>query len=150
MAVYFNLGIDCGKSTDAADAVAAHFQGFKVSFPEVGDVECEVWRECREGYCFIGVWPRGLGYAIPSGSRHELLPYEAEIGEALYRRLSSVGGYRRAIFGGEAYDMLRSGMTQAELMDNDYVGMVYAEAEFPGPPPGRLVRPFRPGYLFVE
>jgi hypothetical protein len=44
MAIYINLGIDCGTSSSAADSLEAHFQGFRFSVGDVGEVECEVWR----------------------------------------------------------------------------------------------------------
>jgi hypothetical protein len=149
MAIFINLAIDCGHSREAADAVAAHFRGFTIGLPGVGDVECEISERCQHGHWFVGVWPRGLGYATQPVCRQELLGREAEIGEALRRRLAAVGGYRRALFGGEAFDTLWDG-TPEEFREIDYDGMVFAESAFPVLPTGYVGRPFSPGYLVAS
>ena len=151
MAVYFNLGIDCGPDPEAAVRAAAHFQGFTISLPGIAPVACDVSSARARGLEFVGVWPRGMSHALPTwDDRPELTGDEATIGkirDAMYRHLAGLRGYRRAMFGGEAYDMLL-GATEEEDADVDYTDMVFSAADFAAPQ-GRAVTAFSPGYLRV-
>lgn len=148
MAVYINLGIDCGHSSVVADSLEAHFEGFRFRVADAGEVECEVWKTKNHDHWYLGVWPRGLGYGTLRFHRPELLDHEAEIRVELYRRLSERGGFKRALFCGEAYDTLWYG-TPEELSDIDYIGMIYSEADFPEGVPGRRTVGFVEGYSIV-
>ena len=146
MAIYFNLGIDCGRFSQTADIIERHFKDLKFRLPGIADVECEVSREQNLDYQFVCVWPRGMGYGTRD-HRPELLQFESLVKSKLYEHLSHIGGYRRALFGGEAFDVLWGG-TAEELMDNDYINMIYANEEFPTPTGGQVMA-FAEGYSIV-
>src|SRR6266699_4635285 len=99
MAVYFDLGIDCGRSQRVADELAHQFENVKIGLRGIPDAECEVWRKENHGYHFVGVWPRGMGYGTTRYHRPELLSDEHHVAikKERYNRLSRVSGYRRAL-----------------------------------------------------
>jgi hypothetical protein len=70
------------------------------------------------------------------------------IRNAIYERLGTLSGYRRAIFGAEAYEILAEG-TPEEIDDIDYTDMVFRTEDFPVPAKGSTVEPFSPGYSIV-
>lgn len=143
MAVYFNLGVDCGPDEAVRDAVVAAFPG-----PILGDVELYADTVFLRDSWFVGIFVKGMWYGNP-GCRDELLTDTAmvRVREALYERLRSLRGYRRACFGGECYDQLAHGSPEEDV-DVEYVDMVFEAARYPVPT-GAEVVPFSPGYLLV-
>ena len=152
MATYFNLGIDCGSNADLAAAAMAHFHDFTIELPDGAPAICATNQSHQRGLWFVEVWPRGMGYGIPPTlpSRPELCdarPLEI-IGDALRARLQALSGYRRALFGGEAYDLLAFA-TAEEDNDRDYVGLIFAQDMFSDLPAHCTIESFAPGYAQV-
>jgi len=147
MAVAFYLGIDCGASRQTIDSITSHFRGLQLQLPEIGGVEYEVSAGTSGGHCCVAVMPVGMGYGLPGYCRPELMAHEGAIKEALYRHLSLVGGFRRAIFCADPCDCIFDSLE--EFMDIDYPGMIYADAEFPTQPTQQKVNSFSRGYSIV-
>ncbi len=152
MATYFNLGIDCGTNADMAAAAMAHFHEFVVELPDGAPAICATHRSHQRDLWFVEVWPQGMGYGIPPTlpSRPELCdaqPLEI-IRDALHARLQALSGYRRALFGGEAYDLLAFA-TPEEDNDLDYAGLIFSQDLFPDLPTHCTIKPFASGYLQV-
>ena len=149
MAIYYNLGIDCGAEREVAEGMMRHFEGFSIGLPDTPPVVVELTCEQARGLWFVGVWPVGVSRGAPRGDRVELLsdaPLQA-IEEALWDRLAEIIGYRRAMFGAEIYDMFTFAHRD-EDSDIDYQGMVFAVDLFP---PSNAVETtaFREGYARV-
>ena len=151
MAIYFNLGIDCGSEEAMADVALRHFKDFLVDLPGLLPAGCKVWKVEARGRWFVGVWPEGLGYGTLPTCRPELVrePNLERIRNALYAKLSELRGYRRALFGGEAYEVLACA-TPEDDDDIDYADMVFRIEEFPTPATGLSVGTFSAGYAIVK
>lgn len=150
MAIYFNLAIDCGEDEESADAALQHFEGFFINLSELPPAECEVWKAKVRERWFVGVWPKGMGYATLPISRPELMqaPNLKIIRVALNERLLALTGYRRARFGDEAWDFFVDSSPE-EDDDIDYIHMVFSSKDFSQPPKGSTIAPFAEGYAIV-
>jgi hypothetical protein len=153
MAIYYNLGIDCGADESVAVAAMVHFDGFAIDVPGRDAAVCSVARRHARGLWFVEVSPAGLGQGIPHPlpSRPELCdPVTLGlIGAALHARLKSFSGYRRAMFGGEVFDQFVHA-TPEEDQEIDYAGLIFCRKQFPTVPPGCAVEPFSAGYRIVS
>jgi hypothetical protein len=154
MAILINLGIDCGKSEEVADRIVNHFQGYRFKLIDVGEVESEIWKKKNKicGYWCIGVWPIGLGCGTRTKYEADLMEYQEAIGSNLYSHLALIRGYRKALFGGEIFDMWKDrDEEQEEMIINEPIYWeemtIYAEAEFPSLTEDLVYKsPFIPGY----
>ena len=104
MAVYFNLGL-VARTREEADACLAFFR----ARPLVVDgaaVELEAFVHPRLRDFLVGVWPRGMSYASPSGDDRRLTTDAARawITRFFDAALLEAPPFAAAHFGGEAYD----------------------------------------------
>ena len=151
MAVYYNLGVDCGPTEIVARKVARHFRGFSIPIPDYEPALCDLTVEEHRSQWFVGVWPCGMSYGSPMHQDRSELVDETmvhHIGEKIYARLATIRGFRRAKFGGECFDQLAFA-TAEEDDDIGYVGMVYRVCDFPSEPADCVVRPFSDDYRIV-
>jgi hypothetical protein len=153
MAVLINLCIHCGESEAVADKVLEHFQDYRLNLIDVGQVECEMWKEQNQlyGYWCVGIWPIRLGYGVTKKYEADLLEYEQAIGMQLYTHLSLTSGYRMALFGYEVFDMWKD--NNGEQSDEGLMmdGTIYAEADFPSLTEDIVHKsPFIPGYAVYQ
>jgi hypothetical protein len=149
MAIYYNLGIDCGSERADAERIAGSFADMTISVPNLEPVLVHVTMEDRRGLWFVGVWPKGMGHGTLPRNRPELLEAEthSKIEDALLDRLATTTGYRRAMFGAEAYDTLTFA-TPEEDNDIDYQGMIFSLRHFT-PTSSLTTRAFCDEYLVV-
>jgi hypothetical protein len=90
-----------------------------------------------------------MGYGVQDCRPELVEPKNCEaIKLALYLHLSRVSGYRRALFGQEAFDFFASA-TPDELAIVDIPDLIYASDSFPVLPEGTRSVPFSPGYMRV-
>lgn len=147
MAVYFNLTIDCGRSAEAAEAIASAYEALTIPIPIAPAVTCRVDRDRLNGQERVYVWPIGWGYQTRPEYRPELLEVEATaaIRGALLDLLRECGGYRVALFGRETQDTVEFGEVIAEG-DLRLPGFVFAESLLSESSTLRSQPEFSPGY----
>jgi hypothetical protein len=150
MAVYFDLAIDCGTEESLAEKIEEFFSNLIIEVPELPPVACRAYAINARNLWFVSVWPEGLGYATHPVCRPELV---TEINldfikDQLYHELKKFRGFRRALFGGEAFDCF-SEASKEDDNDLEFTDLVFSSTEFPNPPKNLLLAPFSEGYWLV-
>jgi hypothetical protein len=144
MAWIFSLSAECGPKKEAADIVAAHFDGWVIARADASRFPClthtfqdgEAWWVM---VCFNGI--------STSGIRHDQDEQEmTELSVGLYERLRSAPPFRFALVGIEVDSFRSFNELDNNVVELDFSGLVVSEAvwEHLGSP-GIFV-PFAAGY----
>lgn len=146
MAWIFELGVECGDSPEATQAMADHFAGQIISVSNGMAVPCRCDRRDR----WISVMPVGVimggSEAIAALCRPRLA---SEIGLRLYDRLRTAPPFRFALAGWEASNCREYEELDEDIINLSFHGLVISDeiwARFGRPP---IFMPFRPGYLWT-
>ncbi len=147
--IYYNLVIDCGADESLAARLEHAFEGWVLNVLD-RPVPCSAQREHHRNIFFVRVTPIGMGYRTEprEHARPDLVPHASLVRDALYEQLKTHLGFRRALFGAEAYDWLATGGDTA--LDNaaDCTDMVYQTAQFKLPADVKTAA-FAPAYAWV-
>lgn len=151
MAVYWDLGAACA-SEAAAQNFAKWFEHREIPLSDGTKVGFKTSVTPRHDLWMVWIWPLGMAYASPFGSRYDLVDTDLryEIEEWIYDRLEECPPFEYAFFGGEAHERLLDEPLAEILDDPNYIpaAFVIATASYDraGRPPG--FAPFSDGYLW--
>ena len=73
MAIYYNLGVDCGSDEAIADLVVSHFENYHVDLPGVAPVEFRLSKTFERSRWYVGACSVGLSHGSPMGDRPEIV-----------------------------------------------------------------------------
>jgi hypothetical protein len=150
MAVYFGLAIDCGTNENLANKLLEFFNKVNLEITQDISIPCKTFKEHKHDLWLVSVWPEGMGYATHPTCRPELAenPLQELIKNKLYETLKKFPGFRRALFGREAYDYLAN--TEPKDDNNiDSIDMIFSTLTFPIPAKNLILAPFSKGYSMV-
>jgi hypothetical protein len=148
MAWVFSLSAECGELKNAAEAVAAHFQGLTVKISDGSQFICEASTFFSEDGWWVCVCPDGVSR---SGIRNEQDTRQMpEIGFALYERLRTAPCYRYALVGVEVDEFRSFSELEEDVSTFEFEGLVLAETVWERFGSLTDFVPFAPGYRWRQ